>query len=263
MKSIIVFSVILSTLFLISCDREESFEQQCEGGVPGKINIRVMNLSAFEVQNLSYQQAQTISSLNPGETTEYMQFDFAYSSPSSIEMTIEGQEKRSFLIDNLGLTQLEPGCYTYLLFAVEYGEERDIFSGGAVYDNALLSDINTEAQNCPQLETSVCDTVSNKANIRVKNSTAFDMCNIVIDMTSLDRVIYGDLASGETSCYIPLTIAKLYPLQCTFKLGGEDYLIENPTYHARLDDLPNGLYTYNIYTIRTQDKLGDIQLSND
>lgn len=261
MKSLTT-STILLTFLLISCgpDSENNLDLNCEGTDPDKINIRVMNISSFDVQDLNYNNVQTFSTLQPGETTEYIPLDGAADVPNTIAMTINGQELRYILIDNLGLTQLNQGCYTYLLHAFEYGEG-NIYANGRVYDNANLVDFNPDIQDCPELENTNCNTDVNSINIRVKNASAFDMCNMAVDMTSTEEAIYGDLASGETSCYIPFTSAKKYPFRCTFKLGDEDYLIENPLYFANLDDLEAGLYTYNIFTIRPQDKFGDIQLS--
>ncbi len=262
MRSLVTTITVLLTLFLLSCGTDSENNLLCEGADPDKINIRVMNISSFEVQDLNYNNVQTFSSIQPGETTEYMQLENAADVPNTIAMTIGGQEFGYFLIDNLGLTQLNQGCYTYLLYAFEYGEG-NIYVNGRVYDNANLVDFNPDIQDCPELENTDCNTEANSISIRVKNSSAFDMCNMAIDMTPTEEAIYGDLASGETSCYIPFTSAKRYPFRCTFKLGDEDYLIENPLYFANLDDLEAGLYTYNTYTIRLQDRFGDIQLSMD
>jgi len=261
MKSIAT-SFALLILLTLGCGTDPDIEEFCEGAVQGEINIRVMNISAFEVQNLNYQDVRTFSSILPGETTEYMQLESARDNPSRLDLTIEGMEMRKILTDILGSTELDEGCYTYLLYAVEY-DEGNIFIGGRVYDNANLPDLNPISQDCPSIELTDCNTVSDRANIRVKNASAFDMCNIAIDMTVSESVIYGDLASGETSCYLAFSSVRAYPFQATLTLGGEDYLIENPTFHERLDDLENGLYTYSIYTVKPQDKLGDIQLSLD
>ena len=245
----LALSLLAVTLLLMSCGTDE-------------INIRVMNLSSFEVENLDYQGIQTTGSLQPGEVTPYMMFEEAYTSPTSLAMTIEGEELRYLLIDRLGVSELESGNYTYLLYATNHGENQ-IFGGGSVFDDGILSDFNPVSENCIPQEISDCNSQSDKANIRVKNSTAFDFCNVVVDITNQNRVIYGDLPSGETSCYLSFNSARQYPFKCTFLLGDEEYLIENPTFHERLDDLEAGLYTYNISIIRPQSKFGDIQMSID
>ena len=61
--------------------------------------------------------------------------------------------------------------------------------------------------------------------------------------------------------YLSFDSLKKYPLECKFNLGDEEFIIENPTDHGRLEDLSDGFYTYNITIIRPYTKFGDIQLS--
>ena len=246
-------------LLLISCGKNFN-ENSCQED--GPINIKIHNLSAYEIIDFNYDNIQTFNSILPGETTEYFQTENANNVPWRLDMIINGRNISRQLIDDVGLEVLEDGCYTYLLYAVEY-DEGAIWMGGQIYNNNELVDFNPINNDCVELEKSDCISESNKANVRLKNSTAFDFCNVEMKINNQENAIFGNLASGETTCYISFESLKQYPLHCKFTLADEDFIIENPTYHARLEDLSAGFYTYNITIIKPISKLGDIQMSID
>jgi len=253
--------LILIILLLFGCGKDSDInEQSCQED--GPINIRIHNLSAYEIINFTYENIQTFNSIKPGETTPYMQLENANDVPWLLDMEIKGKKISRQLIDGLGLTALNEGCYTYLHYAVEFGEG-ELSTGGKVYDNNELVDFDPINNECVELEKSDCNSEANKANIRLKNATAFDFCNVEIKINNQENAIFGNLTSGETTCYISFESLKRYPLECKFNLADEEFIIENPTYHERLEDLSAGFYTYNIMIIRPNTKLGDIQMSND
>ena len=242
-------------LLLFGCGKDSY--QPCQE--EGPINIRIHNISAFEVIDFNYDNIQTFNSILPGETTPYMQIERANDIPWVVDMVINGKNIIWGQIDPIGLNALEDGCYTYLHFAVEYGEG-EIFAAGKAYNNNLLFDFNPMNNYCVELEKSDCNPVSSKANVRLKNNTAFDFCNVEMKINTQENAIFGNLASGDTTCYISFESLKEYPLQCKFTLGDEDFIIENPTYHERLDDLTAGFYTYNITIVNPITKWGEICL---
>ena len=191
-----------------------------------------------------------------------MHFENANDVPSTIEMEVEGENIKKILTDNLGLKSLKKGCYTYLHYSFEFGEG-EFWTNGKVYANNELTDIDPSNNECVEMDISSCNPEPSKANIRLKNSTAFDFCNVEMDINSQENALFGNLASGESTCYIAFESLKRYPLQCRFMLGDEEFIIENPTFHERLDELSAGFYTYNITIINPSTKFGDIQLSND
>lgn len=262
MKSIL--HLLFVTLLFIGCDKdsENNSNLLCEGADPAKINVRVHNTSSYEIKNFNYDNIQTFSSIEPGEITNYMQLESSWDQPVFREMTIDDKLISLNLIDILGLTTLEQGCYTYLLHAYEYGEG-EFITGGHIYANDVLINFNPNSEDCAELEKSDCNPQPDKVNIRIKNSTAFDYCTVEIDMNSQEHVIYGDIAAGETTCYISLDQAKEYPLSCKLFLGDDEYIIENPSYHDRLEELSSGFYTYNISILRPIVKQAHIQMSNN
>jgi len=251
------------SLLIAGCDKEASNNSQsCDGVESSNIKVSIYNTSAFEVVDFNYDNIQTFSSILPGETTSAMELESSFDVPSYREMTINEKFIQLQLIDLHGANALDNGCYTYMLYAYEY-DDGEILTGGRIYSNEVLRDFDPKNQDCNELDKEDCDSDNNKINIRLKNSTAFDFCNVEIEMTDQGHVVYGNLASGETTCFISFNIAKEYPLLCVFQLGDEPFIIENPTYHERLDNLPAGFYTYNISIISPTKKLGDIQLSSN
>ncbi len=250
---------LLLMLLLFGCGKDSN-DNSCQED--GPINIRIHNLSAYEVIDFNYDNIQTFNSILPGETTEYMQLENANDVPWHLGMVVNGNNISTQLIDNLGLNALKEGCYTYLHYVVEYGEG-EIWTGGKVYNNNELVDFNPINNDCVELEKSDCNSESNKTNVRLKNSTAFDFCNVEMKINTQENAIFGNLASGEITCYISFESLKQYPLQCKFTLADEDFIIENPTYHERLEDLSVGFYTYNLTIINPITKLGEIQMSNE
>ncbi len=248
--------LLLSMLLLIGCDDEESCQEV------GPISIRIHNLSAYEIVDFNYDNIQTFNSIMPGETTEYMHVADANDLPWRVDMTVNGRDICRRLIDGFGLNILDDGCYTYLHHVYEFGEDK-IISGGKVYNNNELVDLNPMNNFCVELEKSDCNPEPNKANVRLRNSTAFDFCNVIMEINNQENAIFGNLAPGDSTCYISFESLKEYPLQCKFNLADEAFIIENPSLHERLEELEVGFYTYNITIIEPHTKLGDIKLSYD
>lgn len=243
---------------------EESPVEICnnEEMEPNKINVQIFNLSSFDITNFNYDNKHTFDLLRTGDTSCYIQLDNSWNAPFYQELTINGEEKALHRIDPLGLNQLVPGHYTYLFHAFQYGEGEITF-GGKIYDREIIRDFDPVNQNCIELTKSECNPQPNKINIRIKNSTAFDFCNLKLKVTSDNHEVLGNIKAGETTCYLSFDEAKVYPFLCNFILGNNEYIIENPTYHDNLELLPPGNYTYNVYLIRPDTKFAGITMSND
>ncbi len=256
-------NLILVLLLLIGCGRDaDEIDQSCQDDGPNTVNIRILNLSAFEIIDFNYDNIQTFNSILPGEFTPYMQLETANNVPWSLEMVINGHSIMQRLIDGIGLVELDEACYTFHFFAVETEEGEFIISGKA-YLNSDLNGFDPINQYCVELEKSACNPEPNKANIRIRNSTAFDFCNVDIKINNQENAIFGNLASGESTCYMSFESLKRYPLECKFNLGDEEYVIESPNYHEGFEDLSAGFYTYHIYIRRPGHKKGGIVLSTD
>jgi len=258
MKSI--FNVLAIFLLLVSCTSDD------EVGTPeeenNQINIRIYNSSAFELKDFMYENNQTFSSIMAGETTEYMRLESSYDTPGSYSLTIQEEQIALFTIDFLGNSKLEPGFYTYYFYAYQY-DDGQFITGGRILLSEDVPDFDTMNADCMEIETTECETQPSKVNIKVRNTTAFDLCNLEVDFNDQNQATYGSFESGEESCYFTTTFAKRIPLLCKFSIGDEEFRIENPGYYENLDNLAFGSYTYNIALIEPINRIAIIQLSNN
>ena len=98
-------------------------------------------------------------------------------------------------------------------------------------------------RNCDEHDVSACDEDPNKVNLRIKNVSEYDFCNVVL-FPPQEGKNYGIVGEGETTCYRSFDVAydyasiELYIGEKYFGLFAIDYVGETP--------LSNGNYTYSI-----------------
>ena len=110
------FCLLLLSIIIFSCSQDDNST---------KTSIRIKNSSAFEFTNIRVNTSggeNIYEDLNTLETSDYKDFDFAYSY-AFIELTIEGNTSTLQPIDYVGETKLAGGNYTYDLDAMPIGEE--------------------------------------------------------------------------------------------------------------------------------------------
>jgi len=59
-------------------------------------------------------------------------------------------------------------------------------------------------EDCIEHSLSDCGINQNKVNVKVVNHSIFDFCIASFDNTNNETINYGNLLSGEVSCYVPI-----------------------------------------------------------
>lgn len=97
---------------LWNCDEHEA--APCDPA-PGKINIRVKNVSKYNYCNVfidPYNKATNYGVVREDDVTCYRSFDVAYRY-AYVSLSVKGEEWVLTPIDYVGETPLDPGNYTY------------------------------------------------------------------------------------------------------------------------------------------------------
>lgn len=72
-----------------------------------------------------------------------------------------------------------------------------------------LSCVKKSLRTCVEHETATCEKNDNKTNIRIKNISSYDFCNVKVTPPGGD-INYGIIKSGKKTCYTFLDVAYRY-----------------------------------------------------
>jgi hypothetical protein len=64
----------------------------------------------------------------------------------------------------------------------------------------IILSCNKNDDNCAEHHLDACNTDEPKTNIEIKNNSAYDFCNVVLNPEGR-YTNYGEIKGGETSCY--------------------------------------------------------------
>jgi hypothetical protein len=92
---------------------------------------------------------------------------------------------------------------------------------------------------CDQHDISDCNSDDKKTNIRVLNSSEYDLCNVVIESRN-----HGEINSGENTCYRGYDKAYRYAY-VSLTIDGEDLVIQ-PIDYVGETPLGIGYFTYHL-----------------
>ncbi len=141
---------------------------------------------------------------------------------------------------------------------------KNLFSFAALIFALTLVTIscNNEVEvrsDCDEHVVSDCNEDANGVNVRIRNATGFDICNLELNWGQYNL---GALLDGEESCYYFQEIAYRYPSAYQFYIddvlwGAEaiDFISETP--------LEAGYYTYEIYVINEADRSNSVNFFVD
>ncbi|MEO6302134.1 MAG: hypothetical protein ABIP51_03070 [Bacteroidia bacterium] len=115
---------------------------------------------------------------------------------------------------------------------------------GAIALTSFDSCSKDKLKECTELPTTPCKEDLTKTNIRIKNISSNDYCNVIIKGQDGVTVNYGSLKSGETSCYN--SYDKMYRYSyIKVTIDGEDFELQ-PIDFVGETPLEIGKFTYSV-----------------
>ncbi|MFZ6053093.1 hypothetical protein [Halocola ammonii] len=139
--------------------------------------------------------------------------------------------------------------------------KRLIFLLPVLFTLLLLSSCEKEDETtCEEHTVAPCAVDTTQSNIRVKNVSDYDFCNVVIDPNG-NLTNYGIIEKGETTCYRPFETAYRYAYvnliieEKEFILQPIDFVGEQP--------LGTGNFTYSIDVSDFENRTLSIEASED
>ncbi len=113
--------------------------------------------------------------------------------------------------------------------------------------------------DCIEHQISDCNEDINGINIRIRNDTGHDICNLVLNWNQYQL---GELLEGEESCYYFQDIAYRYPSQYQFYIDDESWGAEAIDFIGETP-LDPGYYTYEIYVVDELTKSNSVRFIQD
>lgn len=107
----------------------------------------------------------------------------------------------------------------------------------------VLSCKKSSLKNCTEHQVAPCQQDASKTNLRIKNESTYDFCNVLISPHGEDTN-YGIVEAGQTTCYRPFTRAHAYAFVNLTIEGEELELI--PIDYVGETELGPGNFTYTI-----------------
>jgi hypothetical protein len=108
---------------------------------------------------------------------------------------------------------------------------------------ALVVSCQTESEVvCEEHEKTSCGEDVTKTNIRLKNVSNYDFCNVVIGASEM--VNFGIVKSGQSTCYVSFDEAYRYSYVQLF-IDGKEFKIQ-PVDFVGEEALGEGYFTYSI-----------------
>jgi len=106
---------------------------------------------------------------------------------------------------------------------------------------------------CVEHQKANCDTDEAKTNIRIKNNSGYEFCNVMLNPFN-SSTNYGKIKKGKITCYRVFETAYSYAYVNLF-INDEEYIIQ-PIDYVGEQPLAQGYFTYSIAVTDINDLYG-------
>jgi hypothetical protein len=107
----------------------------------------------------------------------------------------------------------------------------------------VVSCTKDELKKCVEHTKASCQVDTSKTNIRIKNNSKSDFCNVTVDPSG-KMTNYGIVRSGETTCYNFFDLAYQYAY-VKLHIGDKEFIFQ-PIDYVGEQQLGQGKFTYSI-----------------
>jgi len=197
----------LDTIFAIACDPH--IPENC-GANDKNVNIRIRNLSLFEICNFEYVSVDNpfnFGSLMPGELSCYIPVDSAYGFPLMVNFQIEDRILSNyFAIDFTGDKTLPPGNFTFN-FSILNTDGRKLVGGDFDDSGNDRIELTSNIENCRSTVELNCASMTgldNETYLRIINSSILGICNFNVNTEFGNSFRFGNILPGDSTCYLLL-----------------------------------------------------------
>ena len=242
---LLIFLLIIS-LSAHSCSEEDD---QClpsefptvEGAIPvenclettpslcesdgSKINIRIRNFSRYDICNLeynAYDENFVYGNIESGGCTCYIGHNMAFRYPVSMDYSDFQRTSGLRAIDFVGEAPLEKGHYNYNFWVMK-GREKEHFSGYMIESDVDPDYYEAVSNRCDDLEATGCDMEPDMVNLRIVNESIFQLCSFTYLNPERNKLEFGNIDSGESTCYIPIKYIDKNNFRIEFNIAGFEF----------------------------------------
>lgn len=230
----------------ITVDCNVDLPDPCSTNLDGG-KIRIRNFTRYDMCNVVFEFVQrnhNYGKVRAGETTCSGEFESIRPefSKISFETTLGAYEIQYNPIDPNGTIYMGNYELIFNLSETKNNSHETEFHFTYYRENETEYFSTTPAAECDDSDRTECNTDPDKVNIRVVNLSSFDFCDIQYQNYVAEKADFGNLVSGDTSCYIPFFKANEHDHKIGFFIGEFHHEIDN-IFGNTSDSVEPGFYT--------------------
>jgi len=246
--------IITNTIPVTDCPEEE--RAPCEMD-DEKVNIRIRNMSRYAMCNFiyeAYNEPSMYGDIEPGVWTCYRPFDMAYRFPNRASYTDFSGVIRLGATDFVGETPLSNGRYNFNHTVIRCKERPYAFGRMTLSDGDIdyTTHIGTHCDNEPAEN---CGANPDSVNLRIVNESIFQFCNFRYTDIEGNEYDFGNIQTGESSCYAPLSSLNKYNFKASFSINDLDFELDQTLPNFTPYTLRSGSFTmsFTLSSLREED----------
>jgi hypothetical protein len=129
------------------------------------------------------------------------------------------KENTLYAIDFVGESILEPGRYNYNFWTIKTDSIK-WYRGYMVPSEEDPEYGDAISNRCEEDAPEGCGVDPKKVNLRIANESIFQLCSFSFRNADYELLNYGNLTSGQTTCYIPINYIDKNNFRIEFAIDG-------------------------------------------
>jgi hypothetical protein len=167
----------------------------------------------------AYDQNRIYGNIPAGGCTCYLTHEKAFRYPANLKYTDFERENTLYAIDFVGEGILEPGRYNYNFWTIITDSIK--WNRGYMVPSEDDPDYHEAiSHRCEEDAPENCGVDPKQVNLRIVNESIFQLCSFSFLNADREMLSFGNIISGQTTCYIPINYIDKNNFRIEFSIDG-------------------------------------------